>query len=100
MQNNIADVDKVDPESGLAPIHHIVLERRENKISLLLTLLVYGKANIDAVARDGKTTLMLAIMVRAPPLFINMLYVYIKFLRCARHMVSLHCVLHRLKISQ
>lgn len=66
MRNSIADVDKVDPESGLAPIHHIVLEGREHKTALLLTLLVYGKANIDAVARDGKTTLMLAVMVCIP----------------------------------
>ena len=55
-------VNEVDQSTGLAPIHYISLHVDYTTL-LLLNLLTYGNADIDARAADGKTALMLAVQV-------------------------------------
>ena len=63
------DVNTVDPVTGNAPIHSIVVtdkrfRRPKDKLDLLLTLLVYGKVDINLPNNWKKmTALQLAIEV-------------------------------------
>lgn len=59
------DVNAVDIETGMAPIHSIVAKKRRDKLGLLLALLVYGKVDINLPNNWKKmTALQLAIEVK------------------------------------
>ena len=57
------EIDEVDQNTGLAPIHHIAIHVGTYTNLLLLNFLTYGNADVDAKAMDGKTALMLAVEV-------------------------------------
>ena len=63
LQRSCEQVNEVNQSTGLAPIHYIALHNHTHTTQLLLTLLTYGNADIDARAADGKTALMLAVQV-------------------------------------
>ena len=56
-------MNKVDDESGDAPIHSIVRRRRKERPELLLILLTNSNADVDLKTRKRMTALHLAVEV-------------------------------------
>jgi len=62
-----ANAVETDKEQGYGPIHYVFAGRHKEKRELLLTLLVYGNANLDlTTTKRGLTALQIAVQVSHP----------------------------------
>ena len=59
------DVNVVDPNLGMAPIHSIVKKERKDRLQLLLALLVHSNVDVNLMAHDGNTPLHMIIQVHS-----------------------------------
>ncbi len=57
------DVNAIDNNLGLAPIHSIVRRKRKNRLQLLLALLVHSNVDVNLAACDGNTPLHMIVRV-------------------------------------
>ncbi len=57
------NVNTIDFNLGLAPIHSIIRRKRKNRLQLLLGLLVHSNVDVNLIACDGNTPLHMIVQV-------------------------------------